>query len=264
MKKLFFFDIDGTLIECEKGIYDIQKDVWELLDNLKKQGDDVFLATGRCKCFIPDEVMKYPFSGYVTCNGTYVEYKEKPMYEAKIPYVALKKAHDLCKERGLAYYFENSDCIYVLSKTNPRHIEFKEVWGMKEDIIVDNFDLNEIDAYIGMIAANSEEDVPYIREQLSEYFDIQQHNNGLSFDLTLKGESKAKGIKELAKSLNVSIENTVAFGDGRNDVEMLSEVGLGIAMGNGAIEAKEAAKFVTKDINENGIIYAIEYFSLLR
>ena len=72
MKKLFFFDIDGTLIECEKGIYEIQPEVWELLDKLKSQGDDVFLATGRCKCFIPETVMKYPFSGYVTCNGAYV------------------------------------------------------------------------------------------------------------------------------------------------------------------------------------------------
>ena len=99
---------------------------------------------------------------------------------------------------------------------------------------------------------------------LSEYFDVQQHNNGLSFDLTLKNESKAKGIKELAKALNVPVEDTIAFGDGRNDVEMLSEVGLGIAMGNAAKEAKDVAKFITKDIGDHGIVYAIEYFSLLR
>jgi hydroxymethylpyrimidine pyrophosphatase-like HAD family hydrolase len=36
MKRLFFFDIDGTLIECEKGIYNIQEEVWKLLDDLKK------------------------------------------------------------------------------------------------------------------------------------------------------------------------------------------------------------------------------------
>lgn len=264
MKKLFFFDIDGTLIECEKGIYEIQEEVWNLLDKLKEQGDDVFLATGRCKCFIPETVMKYPFSGYVTCNGAYVEYKDKPIYKSIVSFEAFKKTHEFCKSRSLAYYFENSDYICVLNKNDPRHIEFKDKWGMKEETIIDEFDISNVETYIGMIVANSEEDIPYIKEELSPYFDVQQHNNGLSFDLTLKGESKAKGIKELAKSLNVTIENTVAFGDGRNDVEMLSEVGLGIAMGNGATEAKEAAKFVTKDIGDHGILYAIEYYSLLR
>lgn len=264
MKKLFFFDIDGTLIACEKGVFEIQDEVRDALDHLKEQGDDVFLATGRCKCFIPDEVMKYPFSGYVTCNGAFVEYKEEPIYKEVISVEALKATHELCKERDLAYYFENSNQIYVLNKSNPKHIEFKEKWGMKEEIIVDNFDIEKIETYIGMIVANDEDDVPYIREKLSPYFDIQQHLNGLSFDLTLIGESKAKGIKELAKSMGVAVENTIAFGDGRNDVEMLSEVGLGIAMGNGADEAKEVSKFVTKNIDDHGIVYALDYFSLLR
>ena len=264
MKKLFFFDIDGTLIECEKGIYDIQEEVWKLLDDLKKQGDDVFLATGRCKCFIPESVMKYPFSGYVTCNGAYVEYKNEAIYKAVIPYEALLTAHNLCKERNLTYYFENSDYICVLDKKHPKHIDFRDKWGMKDEITVDEFVLSKVETYIGMVVANSEEDVPYIIEGLSKYFDVQQHNNGLSFDLTLKNESKAKGIKELAKALNVPVEDTIAFGDGRNDVEMLSEVGLGIAMGNAAKEAKDVAKFITKDIGDHGIVYAIEYFSLLR
>ena len=77
MSKLFFFDIDGTLIECSKGIYSIPQKVREAMDSLKRQGHAVFLATGRCKCFIVDGVMDYPFSGYVTCNGAYVEYENK-------------------------------------------------------------------------------------------------------------------------------------------------------------------------------------------
>ena len=85
MKKLFFFDIDGTLIECEKGIYEIQKNTQDALDKLKDNGNDVFLATGRCKCFIVDGVMKYPFSGYVTCNGTYVEYNGNVIYKKVVP-----------------------------------------------------------------------------------------------------------------------------------------------------------------------------------
>ena len=81
MSKLFFFDIDGTLIDCNQDIYEITPETVRTLDKLKEAGHDVFLSTGRCKCFIVDGVMKYPFSGYVTCNGAYVEYKGKCVYK---------------------------------------------------------------------------------------------------------------------------------------------------------------------------------------
>ena len=91
MKKLLFFDIDGTLIECNLGIYSIADDVKVALDKLKENGHDVFLATGRCKCFITDGVMNYPFSGYVTCNGACVEYGGETIYKQIIPSDAIKQ-----------------------------------------------------------------------------------------------------------------------------------------------------------------------------
>lgn len=263
MNKLFFFDIDGTLIDCHSGDYSISSEVVNALDQLKQQGHDIFLATGRCKCFILDEVMAYPFSGYVTCNGAHVEYKNEIVYKKVIPAKAIQKTHDLCVKRKMAYYFENSECIYVLDKNNPRHIEFKTVWGMKDKIIEDQFNIEDIETYIGMIVANDEKDIPFIQRELSEYFDVQRHLDGLSFDLTLKGESKAKGILELTKILHNKVENTIAFGDGRNDIEMLSQVGLGIAMGNAANEAKEAADYVTTEIHDHGIVNALNHFSFL-
>ena len=48
MSKLFFFDIDGTLIDCNKGLYGISTINRNSFDQLKQKGHDVFLATGRC------------------------------------------------------------------------------------------------------------------------------------------------------------------------------------------------------------------------
>ena len=147
---------------------------------------------------------------------------------------------------------------------NPKHIEFKDNWGMKDETIVDSFDFKNIETYIGMIVINSKEDIEPMVNALSPYFNIQRHQSEFSFDLTLRGESKAKGILELVKHLNRSIQDTVAFGDGRNDIEMLSEVGLGIAMGNAAIEAKHVADFITDDVDKDGIVKALHHFSLLK
>lgn len=264
MKKLFFFDIDGTLIECNKGIYSIQPTTRKVLDRLKEEGHGVFLATGRCKCFIVDGVIDYPFSGYVTCNGTYVEYKGKSVYKKVISTEAIKATHELCINKNFVYYFEGNDYIYVPDKNNLRHKTFVENWGMKKEVIIDDYIFEEIETYIGMIIVNCEEDIPLMIETLSSYFDIQRHQNDLSFDLTLKGESKGKGINKLVEFLNMDIKDTVAFGDGRNDIEMLSSVNLGIAMGNAVEEAKEAADYVTDDVDQDGILKALQHFQILK
>ena len=230
MSKLFFFDIDGTLIDCNKGLYGISTINRNSFDQLKQKGHDVFLATGRCKCFITEGVMDYPFSGYVTCNGGYVEYKGDAIYKAVVPAKAIEETIKLSKEHHFSFYFESSDYIYVLDKNDPQHKEFARVWGMKDETII-----------------------PLLVETLSPYFDIQRHQTGCSFDLTLKGVSKAVGIQKLVEALHKDIKDTIAFGDGRNDLEMLETVGTGVAMDNAVPEAKAVADEICPDVNDDGI-----------
>jgi Cof subfamily protein (haloacid dehalogenase superfamily) len=263
MKKLFFFDIDGTLIDYPSGLTTISNQTIESLNLLKSQGHSVFLATGRCKCFILDEVMKYPFDGYVTCNGGYVEYKNEVIYKNIIPAEAIKITHELCLKNNWLYYFESSDNIYVLDKNNEKHVHFRDNWGMKPHTIIDDYDFHKIETYIGMIVVNNENDVEVLKETLSPYFSIQRHMHGYSFDLTLKGESKGNGIKKLVEGLNLDLNDTVAFGDGRNDLEMIETVGLGIAMGNGAQELKDVSDYMTKTVLDEGIAYALKKFSFI-
>lgn len=263
MKKLFFFDIDGTLLDIPHGISKISDETIKSMNKLKEQGHEVFLATGRCKCFVLDEVMIYPFSGYVTCNGGYVEYNNQCIYKNIVPSKAIEITHNLCKENGWLYYFESSDIIYVLNKDDPKHIKFRDGWGMKKETICDKFSFDEIETYIGMVVINDEKDIPLLVKKLSPYFEIQKHNSGCSFDLTLKNESKGASIKRLADSLGIDIENTIAFGDGRNDIEMLETVGLGIAMGNAVDEAKAVSDYVTDNVWDEGITVALKEFSFI-
>ena len=91
-RKFFFFDIDGTLIDCNLGIYSISDNVKEALDKLKENGHDVFLATGRCKCFIVDEVMNGNIQLIINTPAAKEEklfddsYIRKTAIKAKVPY----------------------------------------------------------------------------------------------------------------------------------------------------------------------------------
>ena len=108
--KMFFFFFFLTLIDVNKDIYEITDASKVAMDELKSNGHDVFLSTGRCKCFIVDGVSSYPFSGYVTCNGGHVSYKGKTLYKTVIEPEAIMETMNLCSQYDMNYYFP---CLHV-------------------------------------------------------------------------------------------------------------------------------------------------------
>ncbi len=61
----------------------------------------------------------------------------------------------------------------------------------------------------------------------------------------------------------IDLSETMAFGDGGNDIGMLRHVALGVAMGNAAPEVKASADFVTTDVTDNGVENALRHFRLI-
>ena len=69
--------------------------------------------------------------------------------------------------------------------------------------------------------------------------------------------SKGQGIRDICGVLGISPAQVIAFGDAENDIPMLQAAGMGVAMGNAAQKVKEAADFVTRSNNDDGIAYAL-------
>src|SRR5699024_9614349 len=70
--------------------------------------------------------------------------------------------------------------------------------------------------------------------------------------------NKSVGIERMLNHLDIAPEASIAFGDNQNDLEMLSYVGMGVAMGNAIDATKSKADFITKPLHEDGIFYALE------
>ncbi len=82
-------------------------------------------------------------------------------------------------------------------------------------------------------------------------------NNGL-IEINPIGTSKATGVEEVARPLEITAEDVVAFGDMPNDVPMLRWAGLGVAMGNAHPEAVAAANEVTAPNTDDGLARVLE------
>jgi hydroxymethylpyrimidine pyrophosphatase-like HAD family hydrolase len=73
-----------------------------------------------------------------------------------------------------------------------------------------------------------------------------------------QGIDKAAAIAALIKKIGIEREETIAFGDGFNDVSMVEYAGLGVAMSNGCDKIKEVADRIAPDNNSDGIAVVID------
>jgi Cof subfamily protein (haloacid dehalogenase superfamily) len=77
-------------------------------------------------------------------------------------------------------------------------------------------------------------------------------------DIAAEGVTKASGLEALRTGLGFDIEQTIAVGDGRNDIEMLSWAGRGVAMGQAPDEVKSAADEITGGVDDDGLATVLE------
>jgi Cof subfamily protein (haloacid dehalogenase superfamily) len=82
-------------------------------------------------------------------------------------------------------------------------------------------------------------------------------------DLTHCDADKGKGLEAMAAYLNISLEQTMAFGDGGNDVSILRKAGVGVAMGNARDGVKAQADYVTTSVDDDGVRNALRHFGIV-
>jgi len=81
-------------------------------------------------------------------------------------------------------------------------------------------------------------------------------------EVIMPGISKARGMSWVSNYLGVSRAETVAIGDGDNDIEMLTWAGLSIAMGNGSPATHKAADYIAPPVEKDGAAVALQQFVL--
>lgn len=260
MKKAVFFDIDGTLIDCLGGITDITPRVKKAIRGLQANGDYVFIATGRPYAFLNEALFNFGFDGFVLTNGAYAKVEEKCIYKECI-------SKDFVKE--LVYNFEKLNIQYILQGETYSYIKdeykklhsFYESFSIPKKYLEGNYNIEEVDIYKIEMFCSDQKAKDYCISLGNDDFDYV-HNIDGSFELYSKRNTKASGILKVLDFLDISIENSYAFGDGKNDIEMLSTVGCGIAMGNADDCVKSYAKKITDTVQNDGVALGIEKFVL--
>lgn len=249
MIKAAFFDIDGTLLSFST--HRVSPGTIRAFNKLHQAGVRTFLSTGRPDVLIPE--MPVTFEAKITMNGGLVFTPEKVLLSNPIRDKELQAWLNLARDKHLCTMIFTKDNMF-LAQPNEIGLKLRNQLEFEMPPVVDIDEMRGHTAYQIIAIMPGEMDstvgelLPHCRlPRWHPYFtDI------VSFD-----NSKARGMEAICHHYGIRQEETIAFGDGANDIEMLDWANIGIAMGNADEKVKKHADLITTDVDNEGIENAV-------
>lgn len=254
--KIISFDVDMTLVDHNNGSV-IPKTALEAIDRLRPD-NQIVVASGRdMHALYSEEYLKLiKPDAIIHLNGARTE--EGGVWIASHPLesdileklIVMAKAQGWCLGAMIGEYY----CCTNPGKARAHDIRFFGYCNRK---------FAEAEKMLNqpLYGANvmEEEDIILEMEQIFPQLRFSRFGIASGCDIVMQGVTKASGMWELLKHWNKDMSQVIAFGDSRNDLELIQEAGVGVAMGNAESILKENADFITDPIDRDGIAKALEY-----
>lgn len=251
---IVFLDLDGTMLDSGKPAANIL----DAIRKLKKNGHVPVIASGRIPRLLYGIDKELGIESYICANGNYINYLGKVVYEHYVPEDTVKRIMERCRELAIDITFEGVDFFTALSKNSPLVDLFSTTFGIEIPEVDSHFSrTGEVLAFI----LYDDRYVDRMREEFPEL--VFNQSSRFGFDVNIKGDLKAEGIRWLIKYLDYPEDDVYAIGDGLNDISMIRSVKHGIAMGNAYPEVKTVASYVTRSVTEDGVPHALRHFGLI-
>ena len=266
--KLILTDLDGTLLDDQKRLSQANR---AALERAANQGAHVVVATGRFFPGIPQELRDLPFLRYfILMNGAkvYDRQEDKVLYRAEIDLARAEQVFDYLAPLDMMVDCYQND-VGLLDRRCRERLEYfvpdyeSRKLVIRNRVTVDDFrvavrsgrTVQKIQCYFPHV-----EQRPEVMEKLAREFPELVQSISLPHNLELNAANATKGqaLLALCRELGVDAAQSVAFGDGTNDLSMVRSAGVGVAMANAAPETLAAADLVAPTNNEDGVARILE------
>jgi Cof subfamily protein (haloacid dehalogenase superfamily) len=254
-KCLIIFDIDETLYLNKRK--QIPESTLLAIDNLKKAGHTLGIATGRAPFEIFNAIKVLPFDFFIMANGQLVVHQGKNIYENPLDIEIIKDIVSFADESSIYLGFNSATRATVTGMNAMMKDAFHHYYESEPEVDPTIFNSEPI----FQMWLFSEEYEAFAQRFKDKVRIVPWLDTGA--DIIPLDSSKATGLKSLIEAnLGQLPEKIVFFGDGANDIELVEMADIGVAMGNAIDILKEKADFVTKHIEADGIYYACEQLGL--
>lgn len=266
MIKLLVLDIDGTISGSSNQINDTVK---KAIQQVQEKGVTVAIATGRmyhsAQYFYHDLALSSPLMSY---NGAWIQNPKTNHFHRHLPvnYQYLNPILDYlenCQFRDIIdihCYFD--DQLYVKKITDLTEIYMSRS-RCTAKVINDFREKNQQSPTKILIIARNPDISPFLLTDLKVKFPKLHFTQSTSvyLEITHPQANKGDAVQYLAETvLGLQSNNVMTIGDSFNDLEMIQYAGVGIAMGDAPEKVQSSADWVTQDVNQDGVVKAIEKF----
>ncbi len=249
-KKIFFFDYDGTLRNQKDDT--ISDNTYEAIESLRKNGHLVFINTGRPKSAIDRLAKSIDVDGYICGCGTYIEYKDRILFETEIKPHIHSQVLEALEKYEVEFIIEGHSALYIsrdIKNEDLKNFIIKMIYSGVNVMHTDSPSLH----FSKMVCSYKDvETKRKFEEELKDYFDYIEQSD-IHTEAVMKGYTKAKGMTYILDKLDIDRENSYAFGDGNNDLEMLEEAGVSISVGEDAPKLLEYADYKAPSAANDGV-----------
>ena len=259
-RKAVFFDVDNTLWDFRNYIPDSTA---RAIRQLRKNGHLALICTGRTRGFVRNPaLLDLGFDGIVSGCGTLLEFGGETLFYHRIePDVAVRTVETV-RSYGFKPILEGREYLYYHAQDFDR-----DLYGdkLKRDLGEYLLDIDEHWGRweISKLACDTEgcDQAAGLAALAADYKPLV-HNHKV-IELVPRGFDKGVGLRRLCALIGHPQEDTVAFGDSVNDLEMFHASGYSVCMGNGSEQAKSTADYVTDSLDRDGVWNACVHLGLI-
>lgn len=264
MQKIVFSDIDGTLLNS-KG--KITPDTLAAIRSLEEKGIPFVISSGRGPTGIYPILEEYGLRCAMIAysGGAILDENRKVLFHRGIPKEKVRQILAFIEEQKLDMSW-SLHCLeqwIVKDRSDPR-IAGQEalVQARATEGTVDSITDSQINKVLCVCAPGK---LPEIQQRLAEAFPdcTVVASSDTLLDIMDNTVTKGTAIKQLCFTWNIPMDNTIAFGDHYNDVDMLKTVGSGFLMANAPQPLKEQFSLHTLSNDEDGIAFALKQLGIV-
>jgi Cof subfamily protein (haloacid dehalogenase superfamily) len=263
MIQAVFFDIDGTIQSMIT--HEIPPLTLKALYRLKEKGIRVFPCSGRTPIQIQilcQSFQDFPWDGYVFLNGQYcMDETRQTFYDNPINPKAFETLIPYLKTVAYPVTFMERDYSYDIRFNEHSYAYFKAIHREDKMTPIDDMDRAYTHpTYQVCPVIPPEQDPAFLAH--APYIKSARWTDAFADMIPIDG-GKPVGMKHMLAYYGMELEQAMAFGDGGNDIDMLKAAQIGVAMGNGKDDVKQAADYVTDTCEKEGVYKALKHFGLL-
>lgn len=259
MIKMIVTDVDGTIVGKDEVLHE---EMVDFVKSLRLYGLYYTIATGRADGLVREYVKRLSLTvPYITCNGGAIVKPDGETVRKTIPLLALRAIFETADEMGMSLMYSIAGQEEAYRKTPYVQEQQEKYHRYRAPHGFSGTEWNElqVDKVIVMakIRDGSLQVIEDLCRTLPPVIGYKRYANK-AIDILNAGATKENGIRDVAAMMEIGMDEILFAGDDLNDIGMIRDAGIGVAVGNALDCVKEAADYVAEAPCYLGVMEAVQ------